>query len=169
MQRDRRVADMRAMKTTTRAWSRRKRREHRAARQAAARAVMLAADEPTFIAMEVSDAFLARAKTPPSDRERERVEWVAMCVGSYLAEVGRPGQWGSIHVPELSPWLSSLDRRALRDFCFTLAWLVSFLGTCCDLSPGCALRIISELAQWSEDRGLNVDVRAAAGPLPAVN
>lgn len=160
---------MRAMKTTTRAWGRRKRREHRAAREAAARAIELAAEEPTFIAMEVSDAFIMESRPPATDHDRQRIEWVALWVGSYLAEVGRPGQWGSIHVPELAPGLADLDRPQLRDFCFTLAWLVSFLGVYDALSPACALRIISELAQWSEDRGLNVDVRAAAGPLPATN
>lgn len=132
-----------------------------------ARVMRMAADEPCFVAMDVADAFVESSQATPEDRER--IEWVAMCVGSYLAEVDRPGQWATIHMPELGPWLAELERRELEDFCFTLAWLISYLGCYDELSPRNALRILSELSQWCDDRGLRVDVRAAAGPLPTIN
>jgi hypothetical protein len=91
------------------------------------------------LARDLADAVGSR------DEEREELVGVAMAVGQWLAEEGRPGRWDTIAPAEVLRVMALPAGNETSGFLLALAGLVGHAALTENLAEGAARRILLEI------------------------
>jgi hypothetical protein len=90
------------------------------------------------------------ATVEADEQHREELVGVAMVVGQWLAEEGRPGRWDTVAPAELLRVLALPDGREADGFLHTLAGLVAHAALHEQIEADAARRILGEIAGLAE-------------------
>jgi len=85
------------------------------------------------------------AAVEAGDEEREELEGVALAVGQWLAEEGRPGRWDTLVPAEVLRAMGLPPGDQVNGFLLSLAGLVGHAALQGDLDEGAGRRILLEI------------------------
>ena len=101
-----------------------------------------------LVAMNLANEMAATVEA--DEEHREELVGVAVVVGQWLAEEGRPGRWDTVAPAELLRVLAVPNRTEADAFLHTLAGLVAHAALHEQIEVDAARRILGEIAGLAE-------------------
>jgi hypothetical protein len=118
-----------------------------------------------LVAMTLAQEMAATLEA--GEEEREELVAVAMAVGQWLAEEGRPGRWDTLVVAELLRAMALPTRQETDGFLLSLAGLLGHAALQGDLDEAAARRILREIEGLADSRPVAAFAVQMAGQLAA--
>jgi hypothetical protein len=95
----------------------------------------------------------AEALSVDEDERRELIG-TALCVGQWLAEIGRPGEWEAVEVAAVLEAMAFTDSFACSTFLFALTTLFGYAALQEQVRLPAARRVLREIRRLTDNRAV---------------